>query len=407
MTKELIKINKGMKYRLDPTTEQNITFHQWAGCNRVVWNWALAQRKDNWEIEKEKPKGERKYISMVEQSRALTQLKKLDDYAYLKEAESTSLVNTLRDLDKAYKEFYRVGNYKVRGVPKFKNKDSRKSFTINADQRKIKAGSKKIFYVSKFNAKWSSVNLPKMQNLKFRSHRPIEGTIKNATISFEAGHWYISFLIEKHTVLPANNGLEPLGVDLGVAVHATRSDGYIYELPEEIKRLEKKIEKMQRAIKRKKRGSENWKKEVKKIAKVHTKVARIRSNYLHEASKELVHDAGMVVIEDLKIKNMMKSAKGTTEQPGKNVKVKSQLNRSIGRQGWSMLKEKLEYKADWYGSKLIKVSPEYTSQTCSQCGNTSSESRKTQADFKCVSCGHAMDADLNAAINILNKGLLV
>jgi putative transposase len=151
--------------------------------------------------------------------------------------------------------------------------------------------------------------------------------------------------------------------------------------------------------------SKRWKYFSKILAKLHARIARIRRDFLHKASNDLSKNHGVIVLEDLRVKNMSKSASGTREDPGKNVAQKRGLNRAILRQGWGIFRDMMGYKTKWYGSRLILVSPINTSRRCSQCGYTHKDNRLTQADFLCQKCGHDENADKNAAENIKRLGL--
>jgi IS605 OrfB family transposase len=161
-----------------------------------------------------------------------------------------------------------------------------------------------------------------------------------------------------------------------------------------------KLAKQQRKLSRKKKFSSNWKKQQRKIAKLHHRIACIRKDFLHKASTIISKNHAVIIIEDLKVSNMSRSAKGTIEEPGRNVKAKSGLNKSILDQGWAEFRRQLEYKQLWRGGEVVTIHPSYTSQACSACGHVSSENRKTQSRFECVACGFAENADLNAALNI-------
>jgi putative transposase len=155
---------------------------------------------------------------------------------------------------------------------------------------------------------------------------------------------------------------------------------------------------------RKKKFSSNWKKQKQRISKIHIKIANTKNDYLHKESTTISQNHAVVVLEDLQIGNMSKAAKGNVENPGKNVKAKSGLNKSILDQGWAEFRRQLEYKQLWTGGELIAVPPQYTSQTCPSCGTVSQENRKTQSKFECE-CGYQGNADHVAAMNILAVGL--
>lgn len=161
----------------------------------------------------------------------------------------------------------------------------------------------------------------------------------------------------------------------------------------------------QRKLAKKVKFSSNWKKQKDKLQKLYYKISNIRKDFLHKSSDAISKKYAVVVMEDLKVSNMSKSASGTIDAPGRNVAAKSGLNKSILDQGWFEFRRQLGYKLDWRGGNLLVIPPQYTSQACSQCGCVDKENRKTQAKFKCTVCGFEANADYNAAINILRVGL--
>lgn len=249
----------------------------------------------------------------------------------------------------------------------------------------------------------------------FRLGEPVrfDGEIRSVTFSEEGGKWYASFLIKTHLPkpAPAPEGTS-IGVDLGVANYATLSDGtrvppsmdYQSEL-EKLAKLQRQGARMQGPVKGKRRASQNWIDHQRKIQKQHRKIANTRRHYAECLTKELASEYRTIAIEDLKVKNMTASAKGTSDNPGKNVSAKSGLNRSILNGGFFMFRTRLEAKAKARSGEVIAVNPAYTSQTCAACGHVSRENRKTQSDFECVECGHVAHADVNAAENILHRAL--
>ena len=179
------------------------------------------------------------------------------------------------------------------------------------------------------------------------------------------------------------------------------SDGIVYEPVHSYKKQSRRIARCQRNMSRKKKFGKNWQKDAAQLRKEHRKAANIRKDHLHKTSTTVSKNHAITCIEDLRVKNMSKSAAGTIEQPGTNVRQKAGLNRSILDQGWSEFGRYLEYKQEWNGGMVIIVPAKNTSRQCSLCLYTSAENRKTQARFKCCSCGFATNADLNAARNIL------
>ncbi|HGN0855180.1 TPA: RNA-guided endonuclease InsQ/TnpB family protein, partial [Proteus mirabilis] len=164
------------------------------------------------------------------------------------------------------------------------------------------------------------------------------------------------------------------------------------------------LARLQRKLSRKIKFSANWQKQKRKIQHLHSHIANIRKDYLHKVTSEISKNHAMIVIEDLKVSNMSKSAKGTTERHGRNVKAKSGLNRSILEQGWYEMRRQLEYKQLWRGGQVLAIPPAYTSQKCACCGHTAKENRQSQSQFECLECGYTANADINAARNILAAG---
>jgi putative transposase len=254
-----------------------------------------------------------------------------------------------------------------------------------------------------------------------KKHRKIEGTPKNVTITREDGKWYASICIEfVPKALPKTK--RKIGLDTGSVRLYTRSDGKvrksfrflpsIKELILKAKHIQKKLSwkfecwKSRESKTKLGKGeivSNSWLKLKLTFRKIQSKIKRIKLDLLHKASFNLVKKFDLISVEDLKLKNMTKASKGTLEKPGKNVKQKSGLNRNLLSNSISTLYQMLEYKARWYGKKLVRVNPKHTSQTCSKCGKKDKESRKSQSVFVCTSCNFELNADWNAARNILAR----
>lgn len=241
--------------------------------------------------------------------------------------------------------------------------------------------------------------------LKINAFKPVNGKIITTAIIKNGDKYFLNITFEERKVhWPAKNS--SIGIDIGIARNIQLSTGEYKQLPiEQIKLLEEKKKKQQRRLKRMVLKSKNYYKEQTKIAKIDAKIANIRKYHSAMFATEIIRDNETIIIEDLKIKNMTKSSKGDSEAPGKMVAQKSGLNKSMLRVAPYMFRMHIENKAKEYGRTVIAVNPAYTSQTCSSCGEVHKESRKDQEHFKCVSCGFEMNADHNAAINILNKGV--
>jgi putative transposase len=196
-----------------------------------------------------------------------------------------------------------------------------------------------------------------------------------------------------------------VGIDVGIARFATLSDGTFYAPLNSFKRHEARLRKAQQALSRKVKFSNNWKKAKARLQRIYARIANARRDFLHKVSTAISKNHAMVCIEDLQVRNMSKSAAGTADAPGKNVRTKSALNKAILDQGWYEFRCMLEYKLAWKGGRLIVVPPQNTSRTCPCCGHVSADNRPTQARFKCVECGYENHADVVGAINILSRGM--
>jgi putative transposase len=194
---------------------------------------------------------------------------------------------------------------------------------------------------------------------------------------------------------------------MGVARFATLSDGTMLTPLNSFRKHEKKLTAMQRKLSRKTKFSANWHRQKSGISKLHKKIADVRTDFLHKATTSIGKNHALVVMEDLKVKNMSRSASGSLENPGRNVRAKSGLNKSILDQGWFEFRRQLDYKLAWSGGTFLVVPPQYTSQTCHVCGNVDKANRVSQAEFLCTACGHTDNADVNAALNILAAGQAV
>ena len=253
----------------------------------------------------------------------------------------------------------------------------------------------------RLNRRWATIFVPKCGPVRFRLSRPLPGEYGMARVTKDrSGRWHVSFVAPQPTLEHEPTDLA-VGVDVGVAATLTTSSGeqsHVRGLrPGEAQRLRR----LQRQLARQKKGSK------RSVARLKAREADRRKDFVEKASTSLVRRFDLVCIEDLAVKNMVRSARGSIETPGVNVAQKRGLNRSIHAQGWSMFRRRLEDKATTCGVVVVSVNPKYTSQRCAACGHTGEENRKSQADFSCRACGHEDNADINAAKNILAAGLAV
>ena len=368
-------ILKAYKFRLKATPEQAGQFSQIAGACRVVWNVCLRQRVDAYA-------NLRKSLFASSQIPEVTTLRK--EYDWLEAAPSQVLQQKVRDLDTAYKNFF----------------EHRADFP----ERKKKGKAADSFrFPQGFRIDNRRVFLPKIGWVGFFKSQDIAGTPRNVTVSRKGKHWFVSICCEVEQAA-AEGQSKAVGIDMGIAKLCTMSDGTIVENPDVFKKHKKKLAKLQRRLAKKKKFSGRFRKVKAKINVLHIKIANARNDNIHKTTTSIAKNHGLVVIEDLRVKDMSKSAKGDKEKPGKNVRQKSGLNRSILDAGWGAFRRQLEYKLAWAGGFLIAVDPKNTSRRCPACGHTAKENRITQSDFICVACGHTDDADVNAAVNILRAG---
>ena len=358
---------------------------RFCGMNRYVWNYFLTYFKQ--------VKDAGGYANYYKMAAHLTILKKYESTSFLKEAYSQSLQRTLRDLDRALTAAFDKNDPKR--FPVFHRKGKHQNSFCVPQGYKIDSGNSRIY-------------IPKVGWMRYRKHREIDGMPKEVWITEKNGKWYISVscIIDVVPIGKHEHFDSPVGIDRGVRKLAALSTGEIVEAINALKKHEDKLARLQRKLARQVRGSGRYRNTKLDIARLHEKIANTRKDYLHKATATITKTHGIVFVEDLRVANMTASAKGTVESPGKCVKQKSGLNRSILDQGWGIFERQLDYKLMHSGGILIKVPTAYTSQTCSECGCIDSESRLSQSDFVCTSCGHAENADVNAAKNILAKGLL-
>jgi putative transposase len=381
-----MEIIRGKQYRLYPTEDQISVLSSTVGVVRLIYNLALEQRRV---FGTRRYGGARHRLGAKGLSGELAQLRREVDW--IGAVSQTAQNQALLDLDRAFSNFF-AGRA---GYP-----SPRKKFHNDAFRhvgREIKT--------RKLNAKWSEVKIPKIGWVRYRDTQPIQGQIRNATISRAAvGVWEISIAckIEISDPTPAN---EAVGIDRGVAIPYAMSDGSVVHLPETVARREKTIRRAQKALSRRKRGSNRYHRARRRLATLQARQQRTRTHTAHVISTQIAQRYGMVAIEDLKIKSMTRSARGTVEVPGVNVRQKSGLNRAILNVGWHRFEVMLGYKLDAMGGTLIKVSAHFTSQICSSCGERHSDNRKSQALFVCQGCGATHNADFNAARNIIDRAL--
>lgn len=358
---------RGYKYRAYPNKKQREFFEKTFGCCRFVYNYYLSEKQQLWREWHDT-------LSYNEMSRDLSKVLKKEK-EWLREADSIALQQSLRHLDNAYENFFR----KRGGYPKFRKKRSSQSYRTMCVNGNIAIEGDRI-------------KLPKAGTVKIVNTRGFDGNILSATVTRTAsGKYYISLQVEEeYEILPNEGG--QIGLDVGLKALYTASDESFVMNPKTLAKHEKRIKRLQRSLSRKQKGSKNRDKARQRLAIEHEKVSNIRNDLQHKISYKLANENQVVCIEDLDIKGMMKERR---------------LAKSISDASWSELARKIEYKMEDHGGVLIRVPRTYpSSQRCSCCGRIEPRVKDLSVrNWRCPACGTEHDRDINAAINILNKGL--
>ncbi len=353
-------IRKAFRYRLYPTAEQEQALAVQFGHARYIWNWALDLRNTAYQETGE-------WFCQNKLNRRVTALKHETETAWLREADSQVLQAKIEDLERAYKNFFQ----KRAKFPRFKSKRDGQS----------------IRYPQRFKFDENSSYLPKVGWVKTKFHRPLEGRPKNVTVSkTKAGKYFVSVQCEvKMVEQPAKVG--EIGIDLGVKSFLATSEGWKRDNPRHLQQAEKKLKRLHRQLSRRAEGSAGWQKARILLARQHDKVANQRKDFLHKLSSKLVLSYGLIGIEDLNVRGMLKN-RG--------------LAKAIAATGWGTFRLMLEYKGEWYGSYIHKVDRFFpSSKICNRCGYVLDELPLLVREWQCPICGAVHDRDINSAINIL------
>ena len=367
------------RYRLHPTPAQQAVLRDHCGHARYVWNLAVEQHS-HWRPGRQGAPG------YLEQCRQLTQARA--ETPWLAAGSQTVQQQALRDFAQAMAAFLDPGN--PAGRPSWRKAGRDEGFRITGRRGRQ-------WEVRRVSRHVGQVWVPKVGWIRFRWSRAIPAGAKSYRVTMDrAGRWHVAFAVIPDPVPAPGNG-QAVGIDRGVAVSAALSTGDLLHCPALTARERTRLRRLQRKLARARRGSNRRGRVKCEIARLRARETDRRKDWAEKVSTGIARRFDLIRVEDLQIGNMTRSARGTRENPGRNVRQKAGLNRGILGSGWGLLVRRLQEKAP---GRVEKISPSCTSQRCSACGQVDRDSRESQAVFRCTACGFACHADVNAAINI-------
>lgn len=356
---------KAFKYRLYPTKNQKAKLSETLWLCSIVYNSCLAERRDCWELGGHS-------VNKYDQINRLPELKQVDER--FSGVYSQVLQDVVKRLDKTFDAFFhRVKSGEKPGYPRFKPARRYDSFT---------------YPQLGFQVQGSKLVLSKIGSVRIKLHRSLQGKVKTCTIRRQADGWYACFSCEVEPQRLPESG-RAVGVDLGLENFAITSDGEFYPTAKHLRKAERNLKRLQRQVSRRQKGSKRRKKAVRQLAKAHLHVANQRKDTAHKVARSLVNDYGLIAVEDLQVRNMVKN---------------HHLAKSISDAGWNMFVNILMSKAVETGREVVKVDPRYTSQACSGCGVLVPKPL-SQRWHRCPECGESLHRDVNAARNILRRAI--
>ena len=364
------KIYKSYKFRLLPKEDQIPMLEKHFGCSRFIYNYFL-------DLKIKEYKDSQKSLGRFDCQKILTNLKSQSDFNWLNEVNSQSLQFSLKNLDTSYQNFFK----KKSKFPRFKSKKNKNSFHI----------PQSVF------VKDNQIQIPKFiktNKLQFIKHRPIKGKICSATISKNpSGKYYVSILTEQDNLEDKFKTGKNIGIDLGIKDFIITSDGNKFPNYKFKKQYQSKLTKLQKHFSRKQKDSNRRERFRIKIAKLHEKITNSRKDMQHKLSTLLLNKYDVIYLESLAVKNMMNNHR---------------MAEAIGDAAWYSFTNKLQYKAQWRGKKIVQIEQFYpSSKTCNACGYINYNLKLKDRVWICTHCGQSHDRDINAAKNILNRGLTI
>jgi putative transposase len=369
------------RYRLTPEPAQLQTLARHCADARYVWNLALEQA-NYWRPGRGSTPGTAERLRQLAEARR---------GSWLGEGSSSVQQQALRDFDRALQNWW-GGSHRR---PRWRKARDDEGFCV------------RDVTVVRLNRRWAAIGVPKLGPVRFRLSRPLPEAFGMARITLDrAGRWHVSFSAPQPVLERTTTG-RSIGFDAGVVATLTGSDGTRRHAPGLEPHEARRVRRLQRKLARQQKGSNRRARTRSSLGRLRAREADRRKNWIEQTTTQLVRDYDLIAIEDLSVKNMICSAKGTVERPGTHVAQKRGLNRAISAQGWSQFRRRLEDKAATCAVYVVAVNPAFTSQRCSTCGHTEEKNRESQAVFLCRACGHHDNADVNAATNILAAGLAV